>query len=167
MLVTLFVDASFFDRSHAAAYGFYAISQLDRLVFSSRFKGHIKSSAHAEYAAVANALSITLKHPLAAQCTRVLVQTDCKAVVDWINGGESRAYPEVAEAIRALQNQYRVRLIPKWVPGHTGTHEPRLYCQDQCDREAKHIARRMHREECDRLGIPVRIATPPKRRKRS
>lgn len=161
MNVTLFVDASYYERTNAAAWGMYAISHIDRLIFSSRFKTPITDSTQAEFAGVANALGVTLAHPLAAGARVILLQCDCQSVLNFIEARESRRYPHIMAHILGLLDKYGVELQLRHVRGHSGTDAPRTYCQDQCDRYARQIAQAMHVE---RGGRPSKWASRRPRR---
>lgn len=146
MLVTLFVDASFFHATKSGAWALYAISEKDRLTYAGRFRQPIKDSSHAELAAIANALHTILPHPLSAGATRILIQTDCKGAIEWIANGSCKHHPEVLQHILDTLDKYGVAHELRHIKAHVGTAEPRTYCHDWCDREARRIARTMHRE---------------------
>jgi len=146
LLITLFTDASFHPRTRASAFALYAISNRGNLNYASRFRGEMENSAHAELAAIGNALHIVLPQPMSAGATRVLIQSDCMDALRWINREGKAKYPEVVDRLWWTAEKYRVTLETRHVKGHVGIGEPRLYCQDWCDREAGRISRIMHLE---------------------
>lgn len=146
MLVTLFVDASYYAETQSGAYAFYAISTNDRLRFAGRFRTTVRDSTHAELAAIANALHVVLAHRVAAGADGILIQSDNLAAIQWIEHRSCQPYPQVLAKILALAEKYGVKLTMRHIKAHSGTGHPRLYCHDWCDREARRIARLMHRE---------------------
>lgn len=153
MTVTLFVDASFFHETRSGAWAFYAISQVDRLTYAGRFQQPIKDSSHAELAAIASALHVILPHRVCAGARKILVQTDCVAAISWIDQARCDHHPLVVAQIYADLAKYGVELETRHIKAHVGVEEPRTYCHDWCDREARRIARRMHAE---RGGQPTK-----------
>lgn len=168
MLVTLFTDASFYHETQSAAYALYAISEVDRLQFAGPFKGTIESSAKAELAAIANALSIILPHRLSAGATRVLIQADHLDALHAIDARKHARYGAIVASIHASLDKYGVGFETRHVKAHSGRGEPRLYCHDWCDRECRRIARALNQRRLDdprwRTHGRKTVAKPRKRR---
>lgn len=157
MLVTLFADASYYSETKSGAWACYAISAVDRLTYAGRFTKPIINSSHAELAAIANALHVILPHRLSAGAKRILIQTDCQAAIDWIQNGQSRQHPAIVDHILETMEKYGVSHEVRHIKAHVGTGDPRAYCHDWCDREARRIAKVVHKERgrADR-GHPLR-----------
>lgn len=149
MLVTLIVDASFYDATCAAAYAFYAISQRDKLTYSGRFKQPITDSSHAELAAIANALHIVMPHPLAAGADKVLIQTDSKNAIKWLEERQCKHHPAVLAHILGLIDKWGIVAEFRHIKAHCGTAEPRFYCHNWCDKEARRLAKKAHIERLE------------------
>jgi ribonuclease HI len=162
MLVTLFTDASFFDATKASAYALYGVSQRGTFKFSGRFQHQISDSTHAELAAIANALHIIMPNPLAAGAKRVLIQTDSKNAIKWLEERNCPRHPAVLAHILGLIDKWRVDAEFRHIKAHNGTKEPRFYCHDWCDKEARRIARMVHkeREGIGTLGKMLKAALP-------
>jgi ribonuclease HI len=146
MLLTLFVDASYYHETGASAYAFWAVSERGKLTFSGRFTKKIEGSGHAELAAIANALHVVLPHPIAAGAKQVLIQSDCTGAIDRVKNKDSSRHGKLLQHILSTADKYGVSVIMRHIKAHSGTGEPRLFCHDWCDKEARRIARIIHRE---------------------
>lgn len=162
MLVTVIVDASFYDKPRVAAWAFWIISSRGKFQYSGLFAKPMESSGHAELCAVGNALYLGLKHPVCSGATKMLVQTDCQEAIRAIAGEHNGRHEEAVNLIDKLKATYGVEIETRHVKGHAGRGTPRNYCQDWCDAEARRLAKRVWNKLC---GQNEERAARPKSKK--
>lgn len=132
MRATVITDASFCHKTLASGWAAWiTLDTKERIQKSGTFRDHPTSNTHAEQLAMFNA--VTLAYLKGAR--DVLVQSDCLAVVK-----HSPAFRPRFEEVR-LKHFPDCQVQFRWVPGHAGTDEPRLFAQDWCDRESRAIMR--------------------------
>lgn len=147
MLVTMFVDASFFEETGAAAFALYAVSERDKFTFAMRLKPPIHNFRHAEYMGIAKGLSIILPHRTAAGASMIRVLSDCKVALRYLRDGSRGRYPKVDAELSGLQAKYpAVSIVGAYVPGHSPDETVEAKLHNWCDTEARRLARRSHEE---------------------
>lgn len=142
MLVTIIVDASFYLKPRSAAWAFWTISNLGKLQYSGLFHREVLDSNHAELAAIANALHVSLPNAVCYGVKKVLIQTDSMTAINAINGKYEGKYGAAIKTIYTLIEKYEIEFEMRHVKGHVGKGTPRNYCQDWCDQESRRIAKR-------------------------
>lgn len=137
MKATVITDASFCMKTKKA--GWAAWIRLDDGQCVKRyaaFKGHVDRSDLAEMKGAVNGIWLAMKHG----ATDVLLQCDCKSVVDAINANNDKWKRQ-----RAKGGITGVSVRSKWVRGHTDTDDARSYVNRWCDEKARGEMRKARR----------------------
>lgn len=141
MLVTIISDASVCHATHAAGYGFWAVSQRGRHGGSGSFKQTLRGSFSAESLAIVNALFITLRLGIAQKGDRIIFQTDAKYAIDVYTGIARKVKDPVVlkarDEFRKLVADHELTFEFRHVRGHTTVADQRSRAQRNCDRRAK------------------------------
>lgn len=140
MLVTIIADASHCHETKGAGYGFWIASNRGKMAGGGPMKQPAHNSTVAEMQAVVNALHTALKEGLVIYGDQVLLQTDCVAAIQGLNGQrELRQEQEIAarDSIKALTSRFSLRLEYRHVKGHTSRREARYVTNNRCDERAR------------------------------
>jgi len=142
MRVTIVSDASYCSRTHAAGYGFWAVSQRGRHAGGGSFRAAVPDQNVAEIMAIVNALHVTLGLGIAAKGDQVLIQTDSHTAIIAFTG-KWRTLKHRPDAIRAvdvfhgLRGTHELAIEFRHVKGHTRNVDSRSKAQRHADSRAK------------------------------
>lgn len=146
MLITLFTDASFCNRSRIAAYAAWAKADGRTVRHSGVLKQPVANSSLAETMALVNGiyLSIAAMRPPAA--SKIIAQTDCVAAIEALSGMLRRShtiqqYAAVVAAYREKIAAAGISVEFRHVSGHKGTATPRNAVNTWCDNECRRLMR--------------------------
>lgn len=156
MLITMFTDASFYDKTGAAAWALWAKSERGTIRGAGLIKRAVKHSSEAEILAIANGFSMVVNSDILERGDSVLVQADNLHALGCIGkqktiGQFKRPRPsmsplmrEASELIVALAIEHELEIRTRHVKAHSGTGQPRLWVHTDCDRRCRAIARDEH-----------------------
>ncbi len=141
MWVTLYTDASFETRSRAAAWAFWARSELGRVIRSGVCPPYCTNSTHAEAAAILAGIYLALKQ-WRNEIEGILVRSDAKGALEVFKYGAPEPKDEVLlkfhRKARQILEPQGVKIRIKWVKGHrsreTGVD---AWLNAECDKMAK------------------------------
>ena len=150
MLVTMFTDASLIAATASGGWAMWAKSERGVVRYSGPLKGRCFNSGEVELKAIANALDVLVRSDVCEPGDQVLVAAGNLQALACVLPprtvtmchGMSRA----AEMIDQTRLKYQLELRTRHIKAHSGTHEPRLWVHDQCDRRAREAARLLHAE---------------------
>lgn len=141
MRVTIVSDASHCDRTHAAGYGFWAVSQRGHHAGGGAFKAPLHSPNTAEILAIVNALHVALSLGIAAKGDSVLVQTDSLAAIMTFEGRRRKIVdPDQKRAVEVfgtLTMTHALTVAFRHVKGHTKVADRRSQAQRHADARAR------------------------------
>ena len=128
---TIIADASWCPNTNAGGFGVWINCAGERVQYSNRFRKSPKTSGQAEYYAIINALYIARKKFELEYIDKVVIQTDCMAVIHILDKD-----PKVITGILKM-DESRIKL--KHVKGHVHykDQDRNHFCNDWCDRQAK------------------------------
>lgn len=156
MLITMFTDASFFDKTGAAAWALWAKSQRGVIRSAGLIRRTVIHSSEAELLAIANGLHCVVKSSILERGDAVLIQADNLHALGCIGKQKSigqfkKPRPsmspvmrEASESIVALAIEHELEIRTRHVKAHSGTGQPRLWVHTDCDRRCRAIARDEH-----------------------
>lgn len=142
-LVTIISDASYCPRTHAAGYGFWAVSHRGRHAGGGSFKSGLDGASTAETMAIVNALHVTLSLGIAEKGDKVLIQTDCLFAIHLLTGVIKKAERRHPDSWRAFQRFIELRAVHelavdfRHVRGHTKVDDQRSKAQRHSDKRAR------------------------------
>ncbi len=145
-LVTIISDASYCPRTHAAGYGFWAVSERGRHGGSGSFKAKLPGSLFAETCAIVNALFIATRLGIAAAGDRVLVQTDCQVAIRALEGKMKRRtinakrnvlLRDAVERFNVFVREHALTIEFRYVQGHSRVQDQRSKAQRHADARAR------------------------------
>jgi ribonuclease HI len=142
MLVTINTDASYSSAYKIGAFSFWMVSNSGRLFGAGALKGKVSHSQEAEFKAVLNALHFLFEKSEWKGVKKVIINTDCKPVVDMINGGLTYKWAVNYKVhYNSLVKKYGITIEARKVKAHSGTDEKRKWVNDWCDQQAKKVLR--------------------------
>lgn len=148
MLVTMFTDASVFDRTGTAAWALWAKSERGTIRAAGLIQGSCRCSNTAEFKAIANGLHKLVASDIFCDGDRVLVTSDSVTALSLVVPPRRNALHKrvgnVIAVIDELVAKHQLTLLTRHVKAHSGRGQPRLWVHDQCDRTARAIARQEH-----------------------
>lgn len=145
--VTIICDASYCSKTHAAGYGFWAVSERGRHAGGGSFKALLDAPSTAETMAIVNALHVTLGLGIALKGDRVLIQTDCIFAIHMLTGVVRRPkrHPEAFKAVErfnVMRDTHGLSVDFRHVKGHTTVADNRSKAQRMSDFRAKQAMKR-------------------------
>lgn len=150
---TVITDASYCHRSKAAGWGAWisADHTLDKVRKAGVIKGSPSNSTEAELLAC----MIGIWYAARLGVTEILVQTDCLAVVEVINGVRHAGQSGLRKTYHEGRARHfpTVHIIARHVKGHTTNEDARSWVNRWCD---FHAGRNMRAERARRLGPKVK-----------
>lgn len=144
LLVTIFTDASFCHKTHAAGWAAWIKCNGQTTRIARAFKGQIRSSGDAEVLAAVNAICFTIAGLHLGIADRIILQSDCEKVQHVLN--TRRVYKcqtsdSGKAALAALKACYERHGHPtvevRYVKAHQGTVDKRAAVNTFVDREAR------------------------------
>lgn len=146
MLITLFTDASYCERTGIAAYAAWAKADGRTLRRAGVLKQPAPDSAMAETMALVNGIHLALAGMRPPPNSRIIAQTDCMTAIGALNGGIRKArtikrYAAVVAAYRRRVEAAQVVVEFRHVGGHKGTATPRNAVNTWCDEECRRLLR--------------------------
>ena len=131
MFATVITDASFCHKTKAAGWAAWIVSDSGRILKSGNFKRRPETPFQAEYWASCNGIHLAALNG----ATSVLLQTDCKGVIDAISKNKG-----VIAKIRELHPSLQIKT--RHVKGHTSAKNPktkgsRYHVNRWCDEMAR------------------------------
>ena len=156
IFATVITDASHCSETFAGGWAAYIRIDncRDAVCHHAAFKKPLRTSAEAELLAAVNGLWVA--QSLGAE--RMLLQTDCLAVVNLVNGHARRG-----TLLQTLSKACKVTGLDlslvsgRHVRGHTKVKDARSYVNRWCDRMAKE-AMREQRAQISAAAAPIKIA---------
>lgn len=146
-LVTAFADASTVRNGERfrAGWAAWAKCDLGTLRYSGEVKGRVIDNTHAETAALANAVFISIKGFHLMPGDRVLAQSDCLHAIrllgrQQVPRKDRKAEVEIVKETLDLLAKTGVSLAVRHVKGHRGTEDRRAAINTWCDSEARRIS---------------------------
>lgn len=131
MRTTVITDASWCPDTRASGYGVWVSANHGKFKRSGSFKKKPENSYEAELWAAYNGIDLAVRNG----ATRILIQTDCLQVVNYINNKTNQCVKE----LRKLCNNQKIKIFAKHVKGHTNREQSRYYVNRWCDAEAYHF----------------------------
>ena len=141
MNITAFSDASFCDRTKAAAWAGWVKSDRGRVYRGGVIRTGVLNSSEAEFCALANTLALAEKGGLVEPGDRMIAQTDNHRVQSVLSGAANfrltQCEHEVVEWVQNFVTRLSLRLDVRHVKGHRGSVTPRNAVNTVCDAIAK------------------------------
>jgi ribonuclease HI len=146
MLITLFTDASYCDRTGVAAYAAWAKTDGRTLRRAGVLKDPAPDSALAEAMALVNGIHLVLAGMRPPPNARIIAQTDCLSAIQAFSGKlrnpkAIQRFAPVVAAYRGRVEAARVQVELRHVGGHKGTVTPRNAVNTWCDQECRRLMR--------------------------
>jgi ribonuclease HI len=146
MLITLFTDASYCDRSRVGAYAAWAKADGRTVRHSGVLKQPVPSSSLAETMALVNGIHLAIAAMRPPSSSKIIAQTDCLTAIQALTGMLKRAqairdYAAVIAAYRDKVAAAGVVVEFRHVRGHKGTVTPRNAVNTWCDGECRRLMR--------------------------
>lgn len=144
--VTIFTDASFCAKTHAAGWAAWIKHQGKTMKFGGTPVSYIINSNHAEFVAAVNGIFLAIKYVPEVKTLHLV--SDCDRVVMAIGAGRSPSVALVEERkicdfIFELVNEHKVTIKSRHVRAHVRKGDRRNYVNNWCDAEAKRHMRHM------------------------
>ena len=143
---TVITDASFCDKEQIGGWAAWVRidGRAEPIKKYADFRVPVRNSREAEMFAAVNGIWLAAKYG----ATEVLVQTDCVAVVDMLNGAtQKKSLKRDFAAAMQKAGVAAVKRSAKHVRGHTTVSDARSYVNRWCDKMAKTA---MRRQRCAR-----------------
>lgn len=140
MLVTLMTDASHCQKTGAAGFGFWCVSDRGKLMGGKPLAGKVLDAYSAEAKGVANSLFISFKSGIIQQGDKVIIQLDNMAVVAGINGKLRKIRKDIKEVLIFINNfktENNIYIECRHVKGHSKNTDNRSTANKHCDKRAK------------------------------
>jgi ribonuclease HI len=165
MLITLFTDASYCNRTRVAAYAVWAKADGHTVRRSGVLKELVPHSALAETMALVNGIYVTIAAMRPPAASKIIAQTDCLGAIHALSGTVRRArtarqYAAVVTAYQRKINAAGVVVEFRHVSGHRGTVTPRNAVNTWCDEECHRLMRAARAALLTPRATP-QISTPP------
>lgn len=141
MLITLFTDAGYCDKTNLASWAIWAKFNGQTLRAAGVFKELQTGSEVAEIKAIINGVYLARKKFITPFIKpKILIQTDCKVAIEvLVNRASKRVKKkkELNELNSIFKNTIKdLRFEFRWVQAHQGTITPRnavnTFCDEQC-----------------------------------
>lgn len=164
--ITIITDASFCPVTKAAGYGIWIAAAAHG---RKAFEGPLDKPADnnvAEAMAIGNALWHGFNSGLLSADCNILIQSDSESAIRAASGeytGNNKQLHNVANYVRKLQQEYRLTLRYKHVPGHTKGADNRTRAQIKCD-EAAGRQMQLQRSQILQDNPELMAPVPSKRR---
>jgi ribonuclease HI len=146
MLITLFTDASYCNRTQVGAYAVWAKTDGRTVRHSGVLKELVPSSALAETMALVNGIYVTIAAMRPPAASKIIAQTDCLGAIQALSGMLRRAHAvrQFAATVNAYQQKIAASGVTvefRHVSGHRGTVTPRnavnTWCDEECRRQMR------------------------------
>jgi ribonuclease HI len=146
MLITLFTDASYCNRSRVAAYAAWAKADGRTVRHSGVLRQPVPNSSMAETMALVNGIHLAIAAMRPPAASKIIAQTDCLGAIQALSGLLRRA--QVIRQYEAVIAAYRDKVAAagvvvefRHVRGHKGTVTPRNAVNTWCDEECRRLMR--------------------------
>ncbi|HUN43826.1 MAG TPA: RNase H family protein [Acetobacteraceae bacterium] len=146
MLITLFTDASYCNRSRIGAYAAWAKADGRTVRHSGVLKQSVANSSLAETMALVNGIFVALTAMRPPAASKIIAQTDCLTAIHALTGLLRKAatitqYEAVVVAYREKIAAAGIIVEFRHVSGHKGTVTPRNAVNTWCDAECRRLLR--------------------------
>lgn len=145
----MFTDASFYDKTGAAAWALWAKSERGTHKAQGLIRRRVVNSSEAELAALANGMDSLCRSKIILAGDELLVQADNLHALGCVapEGKRPTMSPfmcEISDHIANLISGHGLTVRTRHVKGHSGQGEPRLWVHSDCDRRCRNLARQEH-----------------------
>ncbi len=149
MLVTIINDSSFCPNTKAAGWSSWVASNRGKKRFGAGFKRPVKSSVVAEMQGLVSGLVHGFNEQLIEEGDTVLLQTDCTAAIDHLEGSTTPKDDEIVLTVDYFTGFIKARNLEvkfRHVRGHTNALDTRSVVNRICDEEAYNHMQKKRKE---------------------
>lgn len=149
---TIIADASHCPHTGAAGYGFWFASERGKYGGEGSLKEPVTTSCAAEMMALVNAVHHACMNGFIEEKDEVLLQSDCKGALVAFRGLRrvvDKDEIKAKEHLQKLERSFKLKLLYRYVPGHTDGRTARTATNNICDEKARWHMRNMRHK----LGI--------------